>query len=149
VPRSINSFVALGFGIIYTIVGLAGFFVSSGVPFVGREGEPLIVFDVNGAHNIVHLLIGVGLIVASRRTNTARSVNIGVGLVYLLLGVLGPFIDGTVLDLIGLNTADHYLHVVSGALLLGAGLFADAKARQKRGAARLRGVAARRTARGT
>ncbi len=148
-PRSINSFVALGFGIIYTLVGLAGFLVSSGVPFVGREGEPLIVFDVNGAHNIVHLLIGVGLIVASRRTNTARSVNIGVGLVYLLLGALGPFINGTVVDLIGLNTADNYLHLVSGALLLGVGLLADKGASQRRGAARLRGVAARRAARGT
>ncbi|MGI8537127.1 MAG: DUF4383 domain-containing protein [Mycobacteriales bacterium] len=148
-PRSINSFVALGFGIIYTLAGLAGFLVSSGVPFVGREGEPLIGFDVNGAYNIVHLLTGVGLIVASRRTDTARSVNVGVGAVYLLLGVLGPFINGTAVDVIGLNTADHYLNLVTGAVLLAIGLFADAQARQRRGAARLRGKAARRAARGT
>ncbi len=150
INRSINSLVALGFDIIYTLVGLAGFLVTGDVAFVGQEGDPLVVFDVNGLHNIVHLLIGVVLIGASRRTDTARSANVAIGGVYLLLGVLGPFINGTAVDVIGLNSADHVLHLVSGAALLGTGLVADKEARSRvwrssdRSASRAGGGAVRR-----
>ncbi len=127
--RSINSMVALGFGILYALVGLAGFLVSGDVPFVGERGEPLIAFDVNGLHNIVHLLIGVALIAASRRTASARGANLAIGGTYLVLGLLGPVIDDTAVDVIGLNGADHVLHLVSGAALLAVGLLADKRSR--------------------
>ena len=127
--RSINSMVALGFGILYALVGLAGFLVSGDVPFVGERGEPLIVFDVNGLHNIVHLLIGVALIAASRRTASARGATLAIGGTYLVLGLLGPVVNDTAVDVIGLNGADHVLHLVSGAALLAVGLLADKRSR--------------------
>ena len=129
--RSINSMVALGFGILYTLVGLAGFLVSGDVPFVGEDGDPLIVFDVNGLHNIVHLLIGVALIAASRRTSSARGANLAIGGTYLVLGLLGPLINDTAVDVIGLNSADNVLHLVSGAALLAVALLADKRARSQ------------------
>ena len=129
--RSLNSTVALAFGAIYTLVGLAGFLVTGDVPFVGKEGHPLVAFDVNGLHNIVHLLIGLALIAASRRTDSARGANLAIGATYVLLGVLGPFIDDTAVDVIGLNGADHGLHLASGVVLVAVALLADKAARNR------------------
>ena len=129
--RTLNQTLALAFGVIYTLVGIAGFFVTGDVPFAGKDGDPLIVFDVNGLHNIVHLLIGLALIGASRRLDTARGANLAIGGTYLLLGVLGWFINDTAVDVIGLNSADHLLHLASGALLTAVAVAAD-KARRSR-----------------
>ena len=122
--RSVNSIVAAVFGAIYVLVGIAGFFVSD--TFAAAEDDQLLGFQVNHLHNIVHLLIGVALLAASRRYTTARSANLAIGAVYLLLGVLGPVITGNEdLNVIALNTADNWLHVVSGVLLLAVALLAD------------------------
>jgi glucose uptake protein GlcU len=102
-----------------------GFFVSSSVPFAGEKGASLLGFDVNGLHNIVHLLIGVALIAASRTHAAAKSTNLTIGAVYLLLAVLGPFINNTALDVVGLNGPDHVLHALSGLLLVGVAVAAD------------------------
>jgi hypothetical protein len=124
---TINKTLALVFGVVYALVGVAGFLVTGDVPFAGDQGNPLVLFDVNGLHNIVHLLIGVALIAASRRLDTARGANLAIGVTYLLLGVLGPVINDTPVDIIGLNGADHVLHLVSGALLAAVAVLADKK----------------------
>ena len=129
--RSINSTVALVFGVVYALVGVVGFFVSGDVPFAGEQGDPLILFDVNGLHNIVHLLIGVALIAAAKRTDSARAANVAIGATYVVLGVLGPVINDSPVDVIGLNGPDHLLHLVSGIALLGIGLAADKAARAR------------------
>ncbi len=129
--RSINSTVALVFGAVYALVGVVGFFVSGDVPFAGKEGALLIAFDVNGLHNIVHLLIGVALIAAAKRTESARGANLAIGATYILLGVLGPVINDSAVDVIGLNGADHGLHLLSGVVLVAIALAADKRARSR------------------
>jgi hypothetical protein len=47
----------------------------------------------------------------------------------VLLAVLGPFINDTAADIIGLNGADHLLHLLSGVLLVGVAVAADKDAR--------------------
>ncbi len=121
--RSVNSTVALVFGAIYTLVGLAGFFVSE--TFAGTDDNTLLGFEVNHLHNIVHLLIGLALIGASRRTETARRLNLLIGGTYLLLGLIGWFIDDTEANIIALNEPDHLLHLATGAVLVGVALAAD------------------------
>jgi hypothetical protein len=128
--RTLNQIVALAFGVIYTLVGIAGFFVSE--TFAEQTDNNLLgLFQVNHLHNIVHLLIGVALIAASRRLDTARGANLAIGATYLLLGVLGWFIQDTAVDVIALNEADHVLHLGSGALLLAVALLADKKTRDR------------------
>ncbi len=129
--RSINSTVALVFGAVYALVGVVGFFVSGDVPFAGKEGNPLIAFDVNGLHNIVHLLIGVALIAASKRTDSARGANLAIGATYILLGLLGPVINDSAVDVVGLNGPDHGLHLASGLVLVATALLADKRARAR------------------
>ena len=121
--RSVNRTVAAGFGAVYTLVGLAGFLVSD--TFIGRTDDLLLGFMVNNLHNIAHLLIGVALLAASRAHATARSANLAIGVAYLGLAVVGPFLVGTNLNLLALNTPDHVLHLLSGALLAAVAVLAD------------------------
>lgn len=125
--KSINRTVATVFGVIYLVVGLLGFLVTSGVGFTAPEGGHLLgIFEVNPLHNIVHLLIGAVLLAAgSKSLPAARSANIGVGAAYLLVGIIGLFIDGTDINFLALNSADHFLHFGSALLLLIVGLTQD------------------------
>ena len=74
------------------------------------------MFPVNPAHNIVHLLIGGVWLAGSRTAAGAKVANMGIGVAYLavfLLGLVGALewlaIEG------GVN-ADQLLHLVSGGL---------------------------------
>jgi len=127
--RSINQTVALVFGAVYTLVGLAGFFVSE--TFADKTDDDLLGFQVNHLHNIVHLLIGVALIAASKRHDSARGANLAIGATYLVLGVLGPVIDDSAVDVIALNGADNVLHLLSGLVLLAIALLADKRTRDR------------------
>ncbi len=89
--RTANQTMSLVLGAAYTLVGLAGFLVSE--TFAGTDDNTLLGFEVNHLHNLVHLLIGVTLLAASRRTDSARRLNLLIGGTYLALGVLGWFID--------------------------------------------------------
>jgi len=131
--QSPNRLVGTIFGIVYLLVGLAGFVVTGGVSFAATEGEPLIVFDVNPLHNIVHLLIGAALLIAARSSvRAAKGMNTTVGAVYLLVGVLGLFLVGSSANILALNGADNVLHFASAILLLGVGLAADKSPQQVR-----------------
>ena len=123
--RSLNQTLALAFGAVYALVGVIGFFVSGDVDFAGKEGASLLGFDVNGLHNIVHFLIGVALIAASRTHAAARGANLAIGAVYIALALLGPVINDTAADIIGLNGADHFLHFASGVMLVAAALVGE------------------------
>ncbi|QZN86043.1 DUF4383 domain-containing protein [Cellulomonas sp. C5510] len=124
--QSANRLVGGIFGAVYLLVGIAGFFVSSGAAFAGTEGGTLIVFEVNPLHNIVHLGIGAVLLgAAAASTRAAKAANSTVGGVYLLVGLLGLFLVGSSANILALNGADNVLHFASAVLLLGVGLGAD------------------------
>ncbi|AZZ54011.1 MULTISPECIES: DUF4383 domain-containing protein [Rathayibacter] len=128
-----NRLLATLFGAVYVVVGLLGFVVTGGVQFLATEGGLLLgVFEVNPLHNIAHLLIGGALLIAGlSTTSAAKTVNTTVGAVYLLLGVVGFFLVNTALNVLALNTADHFLHLASALVLLGVGLTADKGARAR------------------
>jgi hypothetical protein len=123
--QSPNRLIGAIFGIVYLLVGVAGFFVTTNVSFAATAGEPLVVFDVNPLHNIVHLLVGAALLVGSRTVRSAKAVNSTVGGVYLLVGIVGLFLVGSSANILALNGADNVLHFASAILLLGVGLSAD------------------------
>ena len=125
--QSPNRLVATVFGAVYLLVGLLGFAVTGGVGFIATQGGLLLgIFEVNPLHNIAHLLIGAALLIAGlASTRAAKGVNITIGAVYLLLGIVGFFLVGTALNILALNTFDHFLHLASAIVLLGVGLAAD------------------------
>lgn len=124
---------ALVFGVIYLVVGLVGFAVTGFDNFASEvPGEKLIVFAINPLHNIAHLGVGVLLLIGSSRHETAKSVNLMVGIVYLLLAILG-FAGILIEDLLNINSADNFLHIATAALAI---FFGTAGATARTGAAR-------------
>ena len=129
--NSPNRIVATVFGAVYVLVGLLGFAVTGGIGFIATEGGLLLgVFQVNPLHNVAHILIGAALLIAGIvSAAAAKTVNIVVGGAYLLLGIVGFFLAGTAANVLALNTADHFLHLVSALVLLGVGLATERGAR--------------------
>ncbi|MGH2757357.1 MAG: DUF4383 domain-containing protein [Actinomycetota bacterium] len=111
---------AMVFGLVYLLVGIAGFFVAT--EFTGGSTEDkLILFPVNHLHNIVHIAIGAILLAGSRTAAQAKTMNMLVGAVLVLvaiLGFLGLDFMKDLLNIHGSGSADNWLHLATGALAL-------------------------------
>ena len=127
-----NRILAMVLGIIFTLLGIIGFFThpenSTGVQAV------LGIFDSDLIHNIFYLITGV-LGIAAAFTGYSRTYNRVFGVVYVLLGLLGliPALyfptgtygtdSGLFLGITHLNAGDHILHLIAGLLALAVGFF--------------------------
>lgn len=127
-----NRILAMGLGIIFTLLGIIGFFThpenSTGVQAI------LGIFDSDLIHNIFYLVTGL-LGIAAAFTGYSRTYNRVFGVVYVLLGLLGliPALyfpagaygtdRGLFLGLTHLNAGDHILHLIAGVLALVVGFF--------------------------
>ena len=104
------------------IAGIVGFFYSASFGSPGKVDEVFGLLAVNAWHNIVHILTGaLGLLVAGY---AAREYAMGLGIVYLVVAAWG-FIIGSgesILGFIPVNTEDNFLHLILGALGVGAAL---------------------------
>ena len=113
---------ALIFGVTLLLAGVLGFIADATFGDLGSdvEGGKLVLFEVNGWHNLVHLASGVlGLAVAGNR-DSARAFALGFGAVYLVVTIIG-FIDGdSIFGLLPVNTEDNVLHLLIGIAGLGA-----------------------------
>lgn len=121
VDHGINKGAAGAFGAVYLLVGVVGFFVTGFSGFADpMNGHSLAGFSVNPLHNTAHVLIGLGLLAASRRVGSARAANGLVGAVYLLLGLVGlPFARPDVAwNILAVNGFDNVLHLGTAFALL-------------------------------
>jgi hypothetical protein len=100
-------------GIVLLLVGIWGFFTTS----------ILGMFEVNTLHSVVHLLTGAIFAWAGFAANApVKKTNQWLGIIYVLLGVVGFF---ALQDLLALNNADNWLHIVIGAVSAGIAMKAD------------------------
>ena len=128
-PRTTTQLVALGFGTVYLLVSALGFVVDHD-GFADRHGDKLLgLFEVNPLHNVAHLLIGLVLVVAASSLTSARTATGAIGAAYLLLGLVGPFVHDSHVNILALNGADDLLHLASALVLLGTAVLADRSAR--------------------
>jgi hypothetical protein len=107
------------FGIVFLAVGVLGY-----VPGITQDGMLLGIFEVDGLHNIIHILSGLAAVAAAYGLYAPRLYFQVFGAVYGLVAVLG-FVQGdTVMGLIMVNMADNLLHVViaAAALYIGFGM---------------------------
>ena len=125
--RSPAQVYALVFGVVLVAAGVLGFFYEAsfdtGETNVEAD-EVLGILAVNGWHNLVHIATGaLGLAVAGSYVN-ARIYALGLGVVYLALGVIGLLMDNpdVLIGLIPLNDEDNVLHLLIGIAGVGAGL---------------------------
>ena len=103
-------------GIILLIVGVVGFYT----------GGAVLMFEVNGLHNVVHMLSGALLIWAGFGAGgkNAKAYNKVFGIIYLLVAILGFASISSIVDLLALNPADNWLHIAIGVITTAIGLWA-------------------------
>ena len=79
--------IAVIFGILFVAGGVLGF-----VPAVNPGGKLLGMFDVNGAHNLVHIATGVVALIVGFASDKASRIFFQVfGIVYAAVAALGFF----------------------------------------------------------
>jgi ABC-type transport system involved in multi-copper enzyme maturation permease subunit len=105
---------ALAIGVVYTLVGIAGFFVTGFENFAAETDKTLLGFEVNPLYNIVHLAIGLAGLALWRRLDTARTYGWLLAAGYGLAFIYGLFAAGNRdINFLSLNSADNILHLVS------------------------------------
>lgn len=114
---------ALAFGATLLIIGILGFIADSSFDTGANvNGSDLIIFEVNGWHNLVHIASGLVGLALWRNPAHARTFALGFGAVYAVVTVWG-FVDGNdVLGLIPVDAADNVLHLAIAAAGIIAGL---------------------------
>jgi hypothetical protein len=129
--RSPAQLYALIFGAVLTLAGIIGFFYNS--EFTSNKHVRDAVFgilDVNGWHNVVHVLTGIVGLAAAASYSSARGYALGLGVVYLVVAIWGFIIgDGdSILSIIPVNTEDNILHLLIGVTGIAAGMATPAVA---------------------
>lgn len=118
--------VAQIFGIVFILVAIVGFMATG---MGNMEADParaphvLGLFPVNVLHNVVHLLLGIWGLVASRIYSSARSYARIAGVLYLVLAGVG-FLSPNGFGFVPLGGNDIWLHALLGLVLAGVGFTA-------------------------
>ena len=119
-------------GAVLVVAGIIGFFYNA--EFTSDQSVRDAVFgvlDVNGWHNVVHILTGaLGLLAYGAGAYAARSYAMALGIVYLAVAAWG-FIVGngdSILGIIPVNTEDNILHLLIGIAGIAAGMATPAGA---------------------
>jgi hypothetical protein len=107
---------ALAFGAIYTLIGIIGFFITGFDKFFEHTGETLLGFEINGMHNVVHILIGVAGLVLARTLAGARTYGWLLAVGYGAAFIYGLFAVGEDWDFLSLNAADNVLHILTAVV---------------------------------
>ncbi|MCF4123557.1 DUF4383 domain-containing protein [Antribacter sp. KLBMP9083] len=115
--RGVHQWLALVVGLVFLVVGVAGFFVT-GFDMDGftetDHDQTLLVFAVNPLHNIVHVVIGLLGVMLWPSSGGARTfgwllaIGYGATFVYGLL-----VLDDRMTDYLNLNEEDNWLHLGS------------------------------------
>ncbi len=133
--RGAHQWLALVVGIIFVLIGLAGFAVT-GFDEPARlewwtehdESWMLLVFLINPLHNVVHLLLGLLGVLLWPTSGGARTYGWILAIGYGAAFVYGLLVRGDEqLDLLNLNWADNWLHLAGAVVGLVIALWPRAK----------------------
>ena len=123
-------------GAVLVLVGIVGFVVDSAFDTgSGIDGDKLLLFEVNGIHNLVHIASGLLLLAVAPKRAAARYGVFAFGAVYAIVTIIGLADGEDVLGLIPVNPADNVLHIaLTAAALLAAAVSSDDDVRGTRAA---------------
>ncbi|MDB5168359.1 MAG: rane protein, partial [Candidatus Saccharibacteria bacterium] len=77
------------------------------------------IFEVNGVHNVIHLVSGIAALLASKTYRYSKLYFQVFGIVYGLVTLLGIFSgDNAILGIVAHNVADIFLHLIITAAAL-------------------------------
>ena len=135
--RSLLQVAAGVFGLVFLLVGIAGF-VPGLTQDTGRlelfgtdsHAELLGIFRVSVLHNVVHALFGIGLLAAARASWSAAYL-IGGGIAYGAVAAYGFAVDQAgAANFLPINHGDNWLHLGLMAAMVLVGLAGLAAARR-------------------
>jgi hypothetical protein len=125
-------------GLVYVLVGIAGFFVTGFDNFFQDTDDALLGFSLNPFHNVLHLAAGLFLVIMCTAFSApvAEGAVLGAGLALIVLFVLGVTAPDnlTILSMNGEGDPENFNHLVVGVTLLAVGLISSGQtqARLKR-----------------
>lgn len=108
--------VARIYGIVFLLVGILGFVPGLAVPSADMPGMSMLlgIFPINALHNIVHIVIGLGGLLAAGSLPNARAYFKTIAVAYGLLTILGIVpVTSTVFGLVPIGGADIALHAAA------------------------------------
>jgi hypothetical protein len=112
-------------GWVLLLAGIVGFFYSASFGSPGEVDAVFGILDVNGFHNVVHILSGLLGIVMSRSFGSARAYCLLLAATYAVVTIWGLVVGdgGEILSIVPVNTEDNVLHAAIAfvSLLLGFG----------------------------
>jgi vacuolar-type H+-ATPase subunit I/STV1 len=128
--RSPSQVFALVFGLILTVLGIIGFFYNAsfaaGSETLHNREAIFGVFDVNGWHNVFHIITGIVGLALVGSALKSRGYALAIGALYVAFAILGIIYVATstdsVFELIPVNTWDNVLHAFVGVCGLTVGL---------------------------
>ncbi|MGH2918257.1 MAG: DUF4383 domain-containing protein [Solirubrobacteraceae bacterium] len=136
--NSLAARVALALGFFYVAIGVIGFIVTGFNDFTQNTDEALLGFQINPAHNIVHLVVGSFLLImTSFSAPVTEGALMGVGLFYVVAFVIG-FVDTTpvrvgdkvdsltIISMKGSGDLENFNHLFFGVVALVSGLLSSA-----------------------
>src|SRR3954449_44971 len=98
------------------VAGVLGFAADGGFDTGSNiQGDKLIVFEVNGWHNLIHIGSGLLLLAAANYRPTAKTVAYAFGAVYGFVCLWGLIDGNEVFNLFPVNPADNVLHLILAA----------------------------------
>ena len=117
-------------GVVFLLVGVLGFIPGVTTDSGSLEGaghgshaELFGIFQVSVLHNVVHLVLGAVGIALARTASSARTFLVGGGAIYLALWLYGLLVDDdSEANVVPLNTADDWLHLVLGVGMIALGV---------------------------
>ncbi len=98
------------------------------------QGDSFLGFEVNGWHNVVHLLSGLFLLALAGKRKTAKTAALAFGIIYGIVTIIGLIDGNDVLGIIPVNPADNVLHIALSLAGIISGLVSDADDRDHVGA---------------
>lgn len=125
-PRTIDQSYSLLLGIVVIVLGILGFILTGMTNYTEMTDHSILwIFQTNGFHNTVYIILGVLWLIGAFALTPAgnQGMNISVGAVLLLVGVMGFMGYWSLLSIPPGINGDNILDVVVGvtSLLIGGG----------------------------
>lgn len=119
-------------GALYAGVAIVGFGLTGLTDPMATSGHQLGVLEVNPLHNLLHLLVGLGLLVGgSAGPGPARTLALLTAASFGVAGLFGIALVGTDANVLALNQADNLVHLAT-AVIAGACVVASPSERGAR-----------------
>lgn len=128
-----HQWLALVIGAVYLLVGVVGFFITGFDGWLEHDhSQTLLGFAINPLHNVVHVLIGLLGVLMWSRPGSARLFGWILLVGYGAAAIYGfVVVDDPDLNVLNINTADNWLHVVSALAGLAIAVWPDRDRRDR------------------